>query len=43
MEQITTSLATRAAPKSTISGSGSDAAGSVTKRFFYFLNLTAAV
>jgi len=34
MEQITSSLAVRTAPKSTVSGSGSDAAGSVTKRFF---------
>ncbi|KAF8503732.1 ubiquitin-conjugating enzyme/RWD-like protein [Russula emetica] len=32
MEQITSSLAARTAPKSTVSGSGSDAAGSVTKR-----------
>ncbi|KAH9966496.1 ubiquitin-conjugating enzyme/RWD-like protein [Russula dissimulans] len=32
MEQITTSLAARTAHKSTVSGSGSDAAGSVTKR-----------
>ena len=36
MEQITSSLAVRTAPKSTVSGSGSDAAGSVTKRFFLF-------
>ena len=35
MEQITTSLAARAAPKSTVSGSASDVAGSVTKRFFF--------
>ena len=35
MEQITTSLAARTAPKSTVSGSGSDAAGSVTKRSFF--------
>jgi hypothetical protein len=35
MEQITSSLAARTAPKSTVSGSGSDAAGSVTKRFFF--------
>jgi len=32
MEQITTSLAARTAPKSTVSGSASDVAGSVTKR-----------
>ena len=36
MEQITSSLAARTATKSTVSGSGSDAAGSVTKRFFSF-------
>ena len=35
MEQITTSLAARAAPKSTVSGSASDVTGSVTKRFFF--------
>jgi hypothetical protein len=40
MEQITTSLAARNAQKSTVSGAGSDAAGSVTKRFFPFLMLT---
>jgi hypothetical protein len=38
MEQITTSLAVRTAQKSTVSGSGSDAAGSVTKRFLPFLS-----
>ncbi|KAH9997545.1 ubiquitin-conjugating enzyme/RWD-like protein [Russula vinacea] len=32
MEQITSSLAARTAPKSTVSGSASEAAGSVTKR-----------
>jgi len=32
MEQITTPLTARTAQKSTVSGSGSDAAGSVTKR-----------
>ncbi|KAF8461188.1 ubiquitin-conjugating enzyme/RWD-like protein [Russula ochroleuca] len=32
MEQITSSLAQRTVPKSTVSGSASDAAGSVTKR-----------
>ncbi|KAF8275203.1 ubiquitin-conjugating enzyme/RWD-like protein [Lactarius quietus] len=32
MEQITTSLVARPAPKSAVSGSGSEAAGSVTKR-----------
>ncbi|KAI0256522.1 ubiquitin-conjugating enzyme/RWD-like protein [Lactifluus subvellereus] len=32
MEQITTPLATRTAQKSTVSGSGSEATGSVTKR-----------
>ena len=37
MEQITSSLAVRTAPKSTVSGSGSDATGSVTKRFFIYL------
>jgi hypothetical protein len=37
MEQITTSLAVRTAPKVTVSGSGSDAAGSVTKRFLPLL------
>jgi hypothetical protein len=36
MEQITTSLAARTAQKSTVSGSGGDAAGSVTKRFLPF-------
>lgn len=36
MEQITTSLTARTAQKSTVSGSGSDAAGSVTKRFVSF-------
>ena len=32
MEQITTSLVARPAPKSAVSGSGTEAAGSVTKR-----------
>ncbi|KAI0273849.1 ubiquitin-conjugating enzyme/RWD-like protein [Gloeopeniophorella convolvens] len=32
MEQLTTSLAARTAPKSAVSGSGGEAAGSVTKR-----------
>ena len=36
MEQITTSLTARTAQKSTVSGSGSDATGSVTKRFVSF-------
>lgn len=36
MEQITTSLTARTTQKSTVSGSGSDAAGSVTKRFVSF-------
>jgi hypothetical protein len=43
MEQITSSLAARTAPKSTVSGSGSDAAGSVTKRFFSPQNLAATL
>ena len=37
MEQITTSLVARPAPKSAVSGSGTEAAGSVTKRLLVVL------